>query len=74
MLEKSATLEERMTPEERELFERFKQQIGKEFLIEECLPQDSDGAMIRLMAKELIIGVWTSGVKRDLMSRLQPTV
>ncbi len=33
MLEKDVTLEERMTPEERELFERFKQQIGKEFLI-----------------------------------------
>ena len=42
MLEKDATLDERMTPEERELFERFKQQIGREFLIEECLPQYSE--------------------------------
>ncbi len=37
MLEKDVTLEEKMTPEERELFDKFKQQIGKEFLIEECL-------------------------------------
>ena len=30
---KRATLEEKMTPEERELFEKFRQQIGKEFRI-----------------------------------------
>lgn len=42
MLGKDATLDERMTPEERGLFERFKQQIGREFLIEECLPQYSE--------------------------------
>lgn len=42
MRAKRATLEEKMTPEERELFEKFRQQIGKEFRIEECVPQYSE--------------------------------
>ena len=41
-------------------------------LCQECLPQDSAGAMIRLMANLRITRVWISGVERDRMSRLQP--
>jgi len=42
MSESTKALEEKMTPEERAVFERYKQWIGKEFVAEEAVPDQAE--------------------------------